>query len=71
MNAKVAGMMAYTKTPEDGPATIDAVGIQFSDTTSEALAQTGSEIRIDGAAITPVELDVEKLYKSFMKKGAR
>ena len=70
-NAQIAGMMAYVKKPEYGPASIDAVEVQVVGTSSNAMVQKGSEIKIDGKVVPPDNLDVDKLYDSFMKKASR
>jgi len=69
-NAQVAGMMVYVKKPEYGPASIDAEGVDFQNTTTLALAQTGSRIELDGTLVPHEALDVDALYNSFMKKAA-
>jgi hypothetical protein len=70
-NVRVAGMMAYVKKPEYGPASIEANNVQLLGNSSDALVQTGSEIKIDGEIIPSSDLDVDELYESFMKKASR
>ena len=69
--ARIAGMMAYVKKPEYGPSAIVANNVEFLDTAVVALAQTDSEIQLDGKSVQPSSLDVDALYDSFMKKAAR
>ena len=71
INAQIAGMMAYVKKPEYGPASINATQVEFIGTSSNSLAQTGSEITIDGNTLASQHLNVDQLYGSFMKKAQR
>ena len=66
-----AGLMAYIKKPEHGPARIEASNITFVDTAFQTLAQTGSTIVIDGKPVDSEDVDVEQLYKTVMKPGLR
>jgi hypothetical protein len=66
-----AGLMAYVKKPEYGPAWIEAKKIDFSDTPSEARVQRGSRITINGKQIESEDVDVETLYKTIMKPGLK
>jgi hypothetical protein len=61
-DVKVAGLAAYIKKPQYGPASIDADGIDFSNTALEALCQIGSTISLSGKDIECQEVDVESLY---------
>lgn len=70
-NAQVAGLMAYVKKPQYGPASIEAEGLRFVNTPIDALAQTGSSIRIDGDLVPVRDLSVDELYKSSMKRASR
>ncbi len=70
-NTRIAGMMAYIKKPEYGPATINAVDVQFSGLATDHLVQTGSEIRIDGMVLPSAPLDVDGLYDSYMSRTPR
>jgi hypothetical protein len=69
--ARNAGLMAYTKKPEFGPARIEAREMTFTDTASEARAQKGSFISIDGTSVEGEDVDVEQLYETVMKPGLR
>lgn len=67
----VAGLMTYVKKPEYGPARIIATGIEYSGGAPFARAEKGSEIVVDGNEIEPENMDVQALYDTVMKKGAR
>jgi hypothetical protein len=66
-----AGLMAYIKKPEFGPAKIEAKGIQFAEATIPARAQKGSAIFLDGREIETEDVDVNSMYKTIMKPGLR
>ena len=70
-DVSVAGLMTYVKKPEYGPARISATGIEYSGTAPFARAEMGSEIVVDGEDIEPENMDVQGLYDTVMKKGAR
>jgi hypothetical protein len=69
--ANNAGLMAYVKKPEFGSARIEASNLTFIATASQALAQKGSVIAIDGKPVESEDVDVEQLYRTVMKKGRR
>lgn len=56
------GLAAYTKKREYGPGSIEAMDLEFRDTLHEAVAQTGSHVRLDRRTVEARELDVEALY---------
>jgi len=62
-HARYAALAAYIKKPVYGPAYIEAPDVVITDTTTEAVAQTGSTILLHGEEVPTVELDVDKLYK--------
>jgi len=66
--ALIAGLAAYTKKIEYGPAGITAVGIRFDGVERLTLVQTGNWIDLDGQRIWGVEVDVDKLYLPFAKQ---
>jgi hypothetical protein len=68
---QTAGLMAYIKKPEFGPGRIEARAIDFSNVASRARVQLESGISIDGEVIPAEDLDVDNLYATTMKKGAR
>jgi hypothetical protein len=68
---ETAGLMAYTKKPEFGSASIEAARLVFGDRVPPARAQRGSTISIDGRQITPEEIDVDALYETTMKRGGQ
>ena len=65
---KKAGLMAYVKKPIYGPAEISAEKLEFHSTKSNAIAQEGSKIFIDGKIIPPIALNIEKLYPARGKR---
>jgi len=60
--ALLAGLMAYTKKPEYGPASIEAVNIEYNSPGPIGRVQNGSLIRIDGKTLPSEPLDVDELY---------
>lgn len=60
--AKVAGLAAYQKKAQYGPASLSAERIAFSDTAVEALCQIGSTVVVSGKETPCQEVDVEALY---------
>jgi hypothetical protein len=65
IGARVAGLAAYIKKPQYGPATLTASHVTFVDIPPEqyALVQTGSWIDLDGIRIWGTDVDVEALYQ--------
>ena len=70
-NAEFAGMTAYIKKPEYGPAEIVADNVIVSDTETPVLVQTGSRVKVDGEEIETRDIDVDALYDTVMRKGLR
>jgi hypothetical protein len=68
-NLEHAGLMAYIKKPEYGPAALVAERLTFGGSFIRARAQTGSRISIDGADVDTEEIDVERLYDTIMRRG--
>ena len=66
--ARLAGLMAYVKKAEFGPAEIDARDLRFETGTVVARVQHGSRVTLDGAAQASSALDVERLYAHEMRK---
>jgi len=64
-----AGLMAYIKKPEFGPARIIANNIKYSGSAAFARAEKGSEITIDGKEIEPENIDVKQIYDTIMRPG--
>lgn len=62
-HAWVAGLAAYLKKMEYGPATIQASRITFEDQSSRTLVQTGSSVTIDSTAADTTDLNVPDLYR--------
>jgi hypothetical protein len=69
--ASFAGLTAYIKKPEYGPASIDAQNVVISDTENAVLAQTNSVISVDGQEIETRDVNVDALYETIMQKGLR
>ena len=66
---KYAGVMAYTKKPEFGGASVHVKGLKIDNTKYPHIAQRGSAVNVDGEEIQRVFLDVEALYTTgHMKK---
>jgi len=66
-----AGLMAYIKKPEFGPARIIANNIKYSGSAAFARSEKGSEITIDGEEIEQENMDVKKFYDTIMRSGSR
>ena len=64
---KKAGLMAYIKKLEYGPAEITAERLVFHSTEKRAIAQSGNKIIIDGIDISSEGLNVKELYTSAFK----
>jgi hypothetical protein len=64
-----AGLMAYTKKPEYGPASIKAADVDFKPAGPAARVQIGSQIELDGEMLATEDLDVDALYETVMRKG--
>lgn len=62
-------LMAYVKKPVFGPAELVAEDNELHDVGSEALAQTGSRVFIDGASVPQQDIDIAQLYRDgYMRK---
>jgi hypothetical protein len=70
-NAAFAGMTAYIKKPEYGPAEIIAENITIKNAETPVLVQTGSRVQVDGQNIDTRDVDVGELYETVMRKGLR
>ena len=60
--AKVAGLAAYTKKEQYGPAFIEATELEFLNTEKQTICQTGSEISLDGTDCQAIDIDIDSLY---------
>ena len=68
--SRVAGLMAYQKKPVYGGARLDARAVTIKGAgTPGALAQTGSELTVDGVRIAARKLNVDRLYDTVMRKA--
>ena len=66
-SAKKAGLMAYIKKPEYGPATIEARNVEMESVFPLAVAQKRSHIRINGSEIKETDLNIKNLYATQKK----
>jgi hypothetical protein len=69
--ASFAGLTAYIKKPEYGPASIQASNVVIRDAEESVLVQTGSVVELDGERIETRDVDVDALYDTVMRKGPR
>jgi hypothetical protein len=65
--SSLAGLMAYTKKAEYGPARLVADGVDVRDSGAPALAQNGSVIEWNGKPVRSANIDVEALYENTQK----
>ncbi len=61
-SARVAGLAAYNKKPQYGPASIEAQKVKFTNVETPTLCQTGSQITLNGELVPGQEVDVDALY---------
>ncbi len=64
-----AGLMAYVKKPEYGPAQLHATEITHEGSARLTWVQDGSSIIIDGVAVPTEAVNVDSLYQTIMSKG--
>ena len=69
--ARVAGLLAYIKKSEYGPARLTTESTTISDCEIPAKVQIGSYLSQDGEILNTEVLDVDDLYKTVMKRGGR
>ena len=69
--ARVAGLLAYIKKPEYGPARLIATDTDIVESEITARVQIGSLMRINGDVVESRALDVDALYETVMKRGER
>jgi hypothetical protein len=67
--ASFAGLTAYIKKPEYGPATIEAENVTISNSETPVLVQTDSVVSLNGTVIDTTDVDVDVLYDTVMQKG--
>jgi hypothetical protein len=67
--ARVAGLMAYIKKPEYGPAAVEARNVTVEGTERSAWVQVGSRVTLNGRRVETEKIDVEKLYETVMTQG--
>ena len=69
--AAFAGLTAYIKKPEYGPAEVVAEKVSIENAETPVLVQTGSRVVVDGEAVPASDIDVDALYETVMRKGFR
>jgi hypothetical protein len=69
--AKFAALTAYIKKPEYGGATIIADDITIDGAERDSLVQFGSRIVMAGKDVAAQDIDIDALYDTVMKPGAR
>ena len=62
-NAKVAGLAAYIKKPQYGPASLEAMDTELINTVMPAICQTESQLSLNGESIPSKDFDVAALYE--------
>ncbi len=68
-NIRHSVLMSYMKKPEYGGSVLAARDIKYQNHELALIAQKGSQLLIDGIAIKPIKIDIDKLYKEgHMKK---
>lgn len=70
-NARNAGLMAYTKKQEFGPASLVASDLVILDSATPARVQQGSYLELNGEQVTSEAMDIKGLYNTIMKPGLR
>ncbi|MBM3144398.1 MAG: hypothetical protein FJ010_05365 [Chloroflexi bacterium] len=60
--AIVAGLAAYIKKPQYGPASLEAVEVEILNTETPTLCQTDSQLILNGEIVHTEDIDVEALY---------
>ena len=68
---RIAGLMAYIKKQEYGPAKIVANQTRFRDNNRNAWAQTKSTITVDDNPTPAQNIDVDRLYETAMKPARK
>ena len=68
---RFAGIAAYIKKPEYGPARIQASNVRIDSAKEPILSQTGSLISLDGVVVEITDVNVDELYQTIMKPGLR
>ncbi|MEC9375555.1 MAG: CotH kinase family protein [Pseudomonadota bacterium] len=68
---RFAGIAAYIKKPEYGPARIKASNVRIDSAKEPILSQTGSLISLDGVVVENTDVNVDELYQTIMKPGLR
>ena len=70
-SASFAGLTAYMKKPEYGPARIVATDVRIVSADKPTLVQNGSVVEVDGVAAATEDVDVDALYEGVMLPGLR
>jgi hypothetical protein len=71
INASFAGLTAYIKKAEYGPAEIIAENVVIENAETAILVQSGSRVELDGVAAEARDIDIDTLYETVMRKGLR
>ncbi len=61
--ATVAGVTAYIKKDQYGPAIVEGTEITFSNTKTETICQLGSQIMLNGIECVGIDVDVDAMYE--------
>jgi hypothetical protein len=69
--ASFAGLTAYIKKSEYGPARVESQNVRMIAVERPVLAQTGSVVTVDGVVAETSDVDVDALYETVMKPGLR
>jgi hypothetical protein len=69
--AAFAGLTAYIKKPEYGPASIEAENVEFNSVATPVLVQTDNVVKLDGELVETQDVDVDALYDTIMRKGLK
>lgn len=67
--ASFAGLAAYIKKPEYGPAAIVARNVRIRAAASPVVVQTGSRVELNGRLVETRDVDVAELYDTLMRPG--
>ena len=61
---KYSSIMSYNKKPEYGPSRVTASNVIFREHEQAIVSQIGNILVIDNDEITPISIDIDKLYKT-------
>ena len=69
--ASFAGLTAYIKKSEYGPARVESKNVRIVAVERPVLVQTGSVVIVDGVVAETSDVDVDALYETVMMPGLR